>query len=98
MASRPNTNIALARNGTAYAVLPNGTQGGACTQQLELASPSGNSCATWQLDIAAGTCDTSELRLGMDGTILQHTPTELERNPSGRPQSCTLRYWPGALR
>jgi hypothetical protein len=34
----------------------------------------------------------------MDGTIQQHTPTELERNPGGRPQSCTLRYWPAALR
>jgi hypothetical protein len=95
--SRPNTNLALARGGTAYAVLPNGAAGGTCSQRLELVSPSGNACAHWDLGIAAGGCTTSELRLGMDGTILQHTPTELERNPNGRPQSCTLRYWPAAL-
>ena len=98
LASRPNTNLALARNGKAYAVLPNGERGGACEQRLELVSPSGNSCASWTLNLTSGSCDTSELRLGMDGTILQHTPTELERNPYGRPQSCTLRYWPAALR
>jgi len=98
LASRPNTNLALARGGKAYAILPNGAANSACTQRLELVSPSGNTCAHWDLDIASGNCATSELHLGMDGTILQHTPTELERNPFGRPQSCTLRYWPDALR
>jgi hypothetical protein len=97
LAARPNANIMIVRNQHAYAVLPNGTKSGACTQRLEIASPTGASCAHYDLDLAAGLCDTSELRVGFDGTILQHTPTELERNPSGRPQSCTLRYWPAAL-
>ena len=98
LTSRPDTDIALVRNRTAYAVLPNGATESACTQRLELVSPGGNSCAHWDLDLPAATCTTSELRVGYDGTILQHTPTELERNPYGRPQSCTLRYWPAALR
>ncbi len=98
LASRPNTNLAPIRNRTAYALLPNGETGGACTQRLELVSRGGNSCAHYDLDLAPGTCDTSELRVGLDGTILQHTPTSLERNPYGRPQSCALRYWPAALR
>ena len=98
LTSHPNTNLAIARGGKAYVLLPNGEAGGACTQRLELFSPSGNSCAHWDLQIAGASCTTSELHLGLDGTILQHTPTELESNPGGRPQSCTLRYWPAALR
>ena len=64
-------------------------------------SRSGNSCAKWTLDLAAGrTCDTLELRLGLDGTILQHLPFELESNRDGmgRTKTCTLRFWPTALK
>lgn len=98
MTARPDTNLVLVRNRTAYAVLPNGATDSACTQRLEIVSPGGTSCAQYDLALPAATCTTSELRVGYDGTVLQHTPTDLERNPYGRPQSCTLRYWPGALR
>jgi len=101
MKARPDTNLALARARAAYAVLPNGGPGQPCSQDLELVSRSGNSCAKWTLDLAAGrTCDTLELRLGLDGTILQHLPFELESNRDGmgRTKTCTLRFWAAALK
>ena len=101
MKARPDTNLALARSRTAYAVLPNGGSGQPCSQDVELVSRSGNSCAKWTLELASGrTCDTLELRLGLDGTILQRLPFELESDSdgSGRMKSCTLRFWPAALK
>jgi hypothetical protein len=100
MKARPDTNLALARGRTAYAVLPNGGFGQPCSQDIELLSPSGNSCAKWTLELAANrTCDTLELRLGLDGTILQRLPLALEsdRDSIGRTKTCTLRFWPAAL-
>jgi hypothetical protein len=100
MKARPDTNLSPARARSAYAVLPNGGFGQPCSQDLELLSKSGNSCAKWTLDIASGrTCDTLELRLGLDGTILQRLPGQLEsRDNLGRVKTCTLRFWPAALR
>ena len=44
-------------------------------------------------------CDTLEVRLGLDGTILQRLPLELEsdRDSTGQTKTCTLRFWPAAL-
>ena len=101
MKARPDTDLALARAGAAYAVLPNGGSGQHCSQDLELVSRSGNSCAKWTLDLGGGgTCDTLELHLGLEGTILQRLPFELESNPDGmgRTKTCTLRFWTGALK
>jgi hypothetical protein len=101
MKARPDTNLALARGRTAYAVLPNGGFGQPCTQDVELMSRNGNSCARWSLELASGrTCDTLEVRLGLDGTILQRLPFELESNTdgSGRTKTCTVRFWPAALK
>ena len=101
MKARPDTDLALARAGAAYAVLPNGGSGQHCSQDLELVSPSGNSCAKWTLDLGGGgTCDTLALHLGLEGTILQRLPFELESNPDGmgRTKTCTLRFWTGALK
>jgi len=97
MKARPDTNLALARGGSAYAILPNGAPNRDCTQDLELVSSSGKSCAKWPLPLAAnGTCDTLDLRLGLDGTILQRLPIQLETG-HGQTRTCTLRFWPAAL-
>ncbi|HWE25821.1 MAG TPA: hypothetical protein VG496_17915 [Myxococcales bacterium] len=101
MKARPDTNLALARAGTAYAVLPNGASSQPCSQNVELMSRSGKSCAKWTLDIAgARTCDTIDVRLGLDGTILQRLPFELETTGDGSRsmKSCTVRFWPAALK
>ncbi|TMB12566.1 MAG: hypothetical protein E6J65_25945 [Deltaproteobacteria bacterium] len=101
MKGRPDTDLALARGGAAYAVLSNGAFGAPCTQDVELLSASGNSCARWTLELSSGsTCDTLELRLGLDGTILQRLPPALEsvRDSIGRTRTCTVRFWPAALK
>jgi len=100
MKARPDTNLALARGRTAYAVLPNGGFDQPCSETVELVSPGGNSCASWTLELARDrSCDTLEVRLGLDGTILQRLPLELESDSdsNGQTKTCTLRFWPAAL-
>ena len=102
MTSRNNTNLALARGGRAYAVLANGGDGERCTQKLEVVSPSGNSCGSFDLAMTndGSTCDNWDLGLGLDGTVVQHLPAQLEQalDSSGRTRSCTIRFWPAALK
>src|SRR5438876_1391121 len=101
MTSRPNTDLAVARNKRAYAVLPNGQDGERCTQRLELVSASGNACGSWDLTMAgSGSCDNWALRLGLDGTVLQRLPAQLERylDSANRGRTCTVRFWPAALK
>ncbi|HYY51342.1 MAG TPA: hypothetical protein VE755_00650, partial [Myxococcales bacterium] len=102
MTSRNNTNLALARGGRAYAVLANGGDGERCAQKLEVVAPSGNSCGSFDLAMTndGNTCDNWDLSLGLDGTVVQHLPAQLEQalDSSGRTKSCTIRFWPAALK
>ena len=45
-------------------------------------------------------CDNWDLGLGLDGTVVQHLPAQLEQalDSSGRTRSCTIRFWPAALK
>lgn len=99
MTARPGTRpqILPAQNG--YAVLPFGAQGVACTQRLEVVAPDGTSCGSTEYRIADGTCDTNDLVLGEDGTVLQALPLSMEATTfGGLAHTCTWRFWPGALR
>ena len=102
MTSRNNTNLAIARGGKAYAVLANGEDGERCTQSLEIVSATGNSCGSFDLAMTndGSTCDNWELRLGLDGTVVQHLPAQLEQtlDSTGRTKTCTIRFWPAALK
>jgi len=101
MTSRPNTRLQLARQGTAYAVLPYGESGVACTQTVELLGSDGTSCGSRDYPIASGTCDTYDLTLGADGTVIQQLPLSMEtpiQKPTGNWNTCTWRFWSGALR
>lgn len=99
LTSRPDTSLQPARNFRAYAVLPMGARGAACSQRLELLAPTGASCGTFDFPIAPGTCDTPDLHLGLDGTVLQKLPCEFETMLTQLPTwTNTLRYWPAALR
>ncbi len=65
-------------------------------------SRSGNSCAKWPLELAskvAPATRSSSVSVST-GTILQRLPFELESDSdgSGRMKSCTLRFWPAALK
>lgn len=99
MASRRDSKMQIARGGKAYAVLPLGGKGVSCTQRVELVAPDGTSCGTTDFPIAGGTCDTFDLELGTDGTVIQRLPTVMEaRNRVSGGQTCTWRWWPAVLR
>ncbi|TMA41021.1 MAG: hypothetical protein E6J82_13735 [Deltaproteobacteria bacterium] len=83
-------------------MLANGGDGERCTQKLEVVSPSGNSCGSFDLAMTndGSSCDNWDLGLGLDGTVVQHLPAQLEQalDSSGRTRSCTIRFWPAALK
>jgi hypothetical protein len=98
LTSRADTWIQPARGNTAYAVLPMRAQGTACDQKAEVLAPNGTSCGSLDFPISSGTCDTFDLRVGLDGTALQKLPTSQERDSNPRTRSCTLRFWPAVLK
>src|SRR5947209_2127859 len=74
-----------------------GGTGVACTQRLEIVAPDGTSCGATDYVIASGTCDTFEMRLAADGTVIQELPSAMETFYDSIGQStCTWRWWPGA--
>ncbi|HEY6908425.1 MAG TPA: hypothetical protein VI356_03580 [Myxococcales bacterium] len=100
LGQRPNTNMQLVRAGGAYAFFPWAADVPSCDQQVEVVSPAGNSCGKLDFPVDANACTTRELRLGLDGTVAQMLPQSREQNtPPGSPvRTCTLRFWPAALR
>ena len=99
MASRRDVRLQIARGGKAYAVLPLGAEGVPCTQTVEIVAPDGTSCGATNYPIAAGTCDTHDVTLGADGTVIQQLPQSLEEtNDVIGGHTCTWRWWTGAAR
>ena len=99
MVSRRDVKLQVARGGKAYATLPLGANGTLCTQRVEVVMPDGTSCGATDYPIAGGTCDTLELWLGNDGTIIQQLPAAMEQtNELVGGHTCTWRWWPAALR
>jgi hypothetical protein len=84
----------------AYALLPWSADVSSCHQQLEILALSGASCGKIDFPIDDQPCRTKDLRLGFDGTVMQTLPANREKNdpPGSAVFTCTLRYWPGALR
>ena len=93
MKDRPNTILALARSGRAYAVLPMGAPNADCRQKVGIVAPDGTSCGSFDISIAAGTCRTEDVGLSLDGTPIQLMPKEL-----AQPNTCAYRWWQHALR
>jgi len=99
LVARPDTRPQIARGGRAYAMLPFGANGVACNQRLEVVAPDGTSCGATDYPIAAGTCDTRDLTVAADGTVIQGLPLSMEAwNPLDSRHSCSWRYWPGAVK
>jgi hypothetical protein len=93
LTTRPNTTLALARGGNAYALLPLGEPGVTCSQQVDVFASDGTLCGSVPLPIADGQCRTQDLGLSLDGTPIQLLPSSLSQ-----PQTCAYRWWPFALR
>jgi hypothetical protein len=99
MRSRPNTRLAIIRGGQAYAMLPNGAMNVHCGQTVGVVAPDGTWCGSADYPIAAGTCDTPDLTVGADGTVIQQLPLDREQaNNVTYSHSCTWRWWAGALK
>jgi hypothetical protein len=99
MTARPDTRLQIAPLGTSYAVLPYGAPGVACTQRIEVLAPDGTSCGTRDYPIASGTCDTADLNVGEDGTVIQSLPRSMESFAfSTGAHTCTWRWWARAVR
>jgi len=91
-----NTRLQIVRGGKAYAVLPDGAPGVSCSQDVQLRAPDGTLCSTSTYPIAGGTCDTRDLTLTADGTVIQPLPSALE-SITPTTHSCTWRWWPATL-
>jgi hypothetical protein len=59
----------------------------------------GTSCGAREYPIAAGTRDTGDLTLAMDGTVIQPLPLSMETmlDIHGS-HTCAWRWWAGAVR
>ena len=96
LSSRPNTWVEIVRSGKAYAFLPLGAAGVTCAPQVEVVSPGGQSCGSDALFLSSGTCDTYDVTVGKDGTLMVEFPDSMEVTGSGR--SCSWRAWREELR
>lgn len=102
LARRVDTRLQRLPSGKGYAVLPDGANGVPCTQHLEVVARDGTSCGERAFQISDGTCDTLDLTLGLDGTVIQQLPTEKETWATFDGQrtgdhSCTWRWWTRAV-
>ncbi|GAC1348535.1 MAG: hypothetical protein NVSMB23_29740 [Myxococcales bacterium] len=91
--ARPETKLAMARGGRAYALLPEGSSASCAqtpgAQTAEVIAPSGKSCGAAKFTDPQASCS---LEVGYDGTVLQQVTTEESRH------NCSMRWWPGLLR
>jgi len=93
LTDRPSTNMALARSGRAYAMLPMGAPGADCAQKIEVMASDGTACGSFDATIASGTCRTEDVGLTLEGTPVQLLPKNLSS-----PNTCSYRWWAHALR
>jgi hypothetical protein len=101
MVARPDAALHVVRGGRAYAALPLGARDVPCTQRVEVLAPDGTPCGARDYPIADGTCTTLPLTVAADGTLIQQLPRSMETTREtvvGREQTCTWRWWAGALR
>jgi hypothetical protein len=101
LAARPPTDLHMVHGGRGYAFLPGGPTSATCEQTIEVVSPSGTSCGASSFAIGGGSCATSSIIVGYDGTVVQQLPFEREASScraAGHLCNCTYRYWPGYFR
>jgi len=99
LAARPDTSLVALPLRHAYAFTAQGDASRTCSPSVEFVAPDGSSCGVQEYPLDdAGTCGVSELRIGVDGTVLEPLPESMEQSLGGSDRTCTLRFWPGALR
>jgi hypothetical protein len=99
MAARPDATLRIVRGGRAYAALPAPAPGVApCTQTVEVLAPDGTPCGARSYPIANGECTTRAVTVAADGTVIQQLPAAMEADHEDYGNTCTWRWWAGALR
>jgi hypothetical protein len=88
LTSRPGFTFENTRGARGYALLPPPlAQSADCSQRVELLDPSGRLCARVTLAGDGGSCTTSLVGQGWDGTVVQQQPRD----------HCAWRFWPRLL-
>jgi hypothetical protein len=99
MTARPDAHLEIARGGRGYAVVPYGARNVPCSQHVEVVAADGTSCGVRDYPIAEGRCDTHDLGLGADGTVIQLLPDAMEmRDLVSSTHTCTWRWWTAAVK
>ncbi len=100
LAARPAVALHMVHGGLGYALLPFPGASAACEQDIEVISPSGQSCGTASFTVGGGSCTTSGIAVGFEGTVIQQLPREREAacTAAGHQCDCTYRFWPGFFR
>jgi hypothetical protein len=100
LAATPDVTLHMVHGGTGYARLPLSDVRGPCEQDIEVVSPSGQSCGTARFVVDGGSCLTDNITVGYDGTVIQQLPREREAacTAAGHQCDCTYRFWPGYFR
>jgi hypothetical protein len=78
-----------------HAVLLAPGSNAACEQVVEVISPSGKVCGSSTFAVGDGSCTTSSIIVGYDGTVVQQLPREREApcTAADHQCDCTYRYW-----
>ncbi|HEY4884155.1 MAG TPA: hypothetical protein VII08_11035 [Myxococcales bacterium] len=100
LTTRPGASFVRTRGGYALFHWDRGVKVQPCVEHVELLSATGASCGTLDVPVDSESCTPGGLGVGLDGTLLQMLPEELETTPDpSRPylKTCTLRFWPAAL-
>lgn len=99
LSSHPNTQLQLIHSRRAYALVPEAQNMSPCAQSVDVISSTGQSCGQVSFTVDGNACMTRELRMAQDGTVMQMLPSDREHDvtPAGV-RSCTMHFWPGALR
>jgi len=99
LASKPDKTLHMVRGGGGYAVLPKPGASPTCEEQIEVVSPSGQSCGVASFAMGGGACTTQSIIVGYDGTVVQQAPRDRETcTTNDHLCTCTYRYWPGFFR
>jgi hypothetical protein len=92
---RSNAELFVGLGGSANIAAPRGRALGTCTQSVEVLAPNGELCGTYVLPLSESSCNSRDVRIGLDGTLLQRTPDDLDQLGT---RSCALRYWPAVFK
>jgi hypothetical protein len=97
LAARAENSLHMVHGGRGYAMLPNEGSSPTCEQTIAVISPSGELCGTLDFGVGGGSCTTTPMLVGYDGTVVQQLPRERENEctAAGHVCDCTYRYWPG---